>query len=409
MDLLIKGAWVVTQDKSRRIAKTDVFVSGGRIDEIGSRINARPDYKVHADGKILAPGLINTHTHVAMSDMRGIADDVPLSKFLEKTFAIDAKRSNSDIRSASMSGMLEMVRTGTTSFLDLYYSEDIIASAAKKAGLRAFLSWVSLDKDKTTQKGDPLNNAENFIRRFKKDKDLMMNAGVGLQGIYVCNEDTILKSSEISKRYNTVLPMHVSETKLEVENARREYGKGVVEFLGELGVLNERFMAVHSVHVSGKEISLLAKTGANVSHNPVSNMKLGNGAAPISEMLNRGVSVTLGTDSVASNNNLDMFSTMKFASLLQKNRNEDASVLSAQKILDFATVEAARALGMGSQIGSIEEGKLADLILIDPFPNALPLSRGNIVSNMVYAVTGLNVEATVVNGVPLMLEKTMQL
>jgi 5-methylthioadenosine/S-adenosylhomocysteine deaminase len=238
---------------------------------------------------------------------------------------------------------------------------------------------------------------------------MMMNAGVGLQGIYVCNEDTILKSSEISKRYNTVLPMHVSETKLEVENARREYGKGVVEFLGELGVLNERFMAVHSVHVSGKEISLLAKTGANVSHNPVSNMKLGNGAAPISEMLNRGVSVTLGTDSVASNNNLDMFSTMKFASLLQKNRNEDASVLSAQKILDFATVEAARALGMGSQIGSIEEGKLADLILIDPFPNALPLSRGNIVSNMVYAVTGLNVEATVVNGVPLMLEKTMQL
>ena len=405
MDILIKQPWVVTQDASRRIIKKDVFVSGNIINEISDSIaTARAEYRIDAEGMILAPGLINTHTHVAMGSMRGVADDVPLSKFLEKTFAIDAKRTEQDIYSSSIMGMREMVRTGTTSFLDLYYSEDVIARAAKKIGIRAFLSWVVLDKDKTTQKGNPLNNAENFIRRFGDRKPNMINAGVGLQGIYVCNDDTIGAAADIAERHDTIIPMHVSETSMEVDNTRKEHGHGVVEHLDKLNVLNKRFVAVHAVHVSGKEIKLLAKTAA-VSHNPISNTKLGNGTAPIHEMSRSKVNVTLGTDSVASNNNLDMFSTMKFASLLQKNRMGDASELAAQQILDFATVNAAKALGYGDLLGSVEEEKLADLILIDPYPNALPLSRSNIVSNMVYAVSGLNVDTTIVNGVPLMLGK----
>ncbi len=404
MDILIKRPWVVTQDASRRIIKKDVFVSGNTIDEIGDSIGVRAEYRIDAEGMILAPGLINTHTHVAMGSMRGIADDVPLGKFLEKTFAIDAKRTEQDIHSSSIMGMREMVRTGTTSFLDLYYSEDIIAKAAKRMGLRAFLSWVVLDKDKTTQKGNPKDNAENFIKRFRSRKPALINAGVGLQGIYVCNDDTISAAADIAERYNTVIPMHVSETNVEVDNVKKEHGHGVVEHLDKLGVLNKRFVAVHTVHVSEKEVKLLAETAA-VSHNPISNMKLGNGAAPIHEMSKSRVNVTLGTDSVASNNNLDMFSTMKFASLLQKNRLGDASELSAQRVLDFATINAAKALGYGNRLGSVEEGKLADLILIDPYPNAIPLSRSSIVSNMVYAVSGLNVDTTIVDGVPLMLGK----
>ncbi|MEM3754025.1 MAG: amidohydrolase family protein, partial [Candidatus Micrarchaeaceae archaeon] len=292
-----------------------------------------------------------------------------------------------------------------TSFLDLYYGEEVIARAAAKLGARAFLAWAILDKEYTTQKGVPLENAERFIRKFI-GRNPLLNPEVGLQGIYVCSAETMRKAKELAERYDRIITMHLAESKREVEESRKKRGKDPIRYLEEIGFLGRRLIAAHAVHADNADISLLAGNGVTVSHNPVSNMKLGNGIAPIYEMLRAGVNITLGTDSAASNNNLDMFQSMKFASLLQKGANSNPGIATAQQVLDFATVNAAKALGMQDKIGSIKEGMLADVVLLNPSPNGLPLSRANAVANIVYAMEGLNVEMSIVNG-KIVVDKTI--
>ncbi|MEM0148985.1 MAG: amidohydrolase family protein [Candidatus Micrarchaeaceae archaeon] len=395
--MLIKGAIVVTQNAERSIINGDVYIEDNRIGEIASHINVGADYEIDASGKILMPGLINTHTHVGMSSMRGYADDISLDRFLDKTFAFDKGRSYASIYGDSLISIQEMLETGTTSFLDLYYGEDTIAKAAERLGARAFLAWVVLDKEYTTQKGTPLANAEHFVRKFA-GKDGLISPEVGLQGIYVCSDETLLSAMELAERYGRIITMHLAETVREVEASKKKHGKGPIEYLDSIGFLNWRLIAAHVVHAYENDIMLLARRGVTVSHNPASNMKLGNGIAPVYKMLKAGINVTIGTDSVASNNSLDMFQSIKLAALLQKGATRDPSALTAQQALDLATVNAAKALGVDDKIGSIEEGKLADLVLLDPRPNGLPLSRENAVSNIVYALEGLNVEMSIING-----------
>ncbi|MEM0124381.1 MAG: amidohydrolase family protein, partial [Candidatus Micrarchaeaceae archaeon] len=317
MSILIKGAIVVTQDEGRSVLKGDVYIEEERIAEIAGRINVGADYKIDANGKILMPGLINTHTHVGMSSLRGYVDEMSLDEFLEKTFAFDKGREDAHLYKDSVVSIREMLQTGTTSFLDLYYGEEVIARAAAKLGSRAFLAWAILDKEYTTQKGVPLENAERFIRKFI-GRNPLLNPEVGLQGVYVCSAETMRKAKELAERYDRIITMHLAESKREVEESRKKRGKDPIRYLEEIGFLGRRLIAAHAVHADNADIALLAGNGVTVSHNPVSNMKLGNGIAPIYEMLRAGVNITLGTDSAASNNNLDMFQSMKFASLLQK-------------------------------------------------------------------------------------------
>ena len=395
MSILIRDAWLVTQNEKREIIKGDLYVEDEIIADIG-KINVEADYIIDGKNKIVMPGLINTHTHVAMTDMRGIADDVELEDFLTIVWKEEAKRSREEIYRGAKLGIEEMLRTGTTTFVDMYSDEDVIAKAAREKGIRAYLGWAVVDEEITTQEGSPLKNAENFIKEFKNNS--LVVPLIAPHGVYTCGEETLLRAKDIAEKYDTLMTIHISETRKEVYEHRKKTGMRPVEWLDKIGFLNNRIIAAHLVWLTLNEIKILAKNEVKASHNPTSNMKLANGGAmPLVEMLQNNILITLGTDSAVSNNNLDMFEVMKFAALLHKNERWRASVTNAQMILDFATVNAAKALGLNA--GSLEVGKLADIVVIDATePNARPLRKETIVSNIVYSFSGLNVEHTIVNG-----------
>ncbi len=395
MSILIKDAWLVTQNENREIIRGDIYIEDELITDIG-KVNVEADYVIDGRDKIVMPGLINTHTHVAMTDMRGIADDVDLEDFLSIVWKEEAKRDDEDIYRGARLGIEEMLRTGTTTFVDMYSDEDVIAKAVKEMGIRAYLGWAVVDEEITTQEGNPLRNAENFIKEFREEK--LVTPLIAPHAVYTCSEDTLMGAKDVAEKYDTLITIHISETRKEVYEHRKKTGMRPVEWLDKIGFLNERIIAAHLVWLTLNEIKILAKRGVKASHNPTSNMKLANGGAmPLPEMLENNIPITLGTDSAVSNNNLDMFEVMKFAALLHKNERWNAKITNAQSILDFATIDAAKALGLNA--GSLEVGKLADIVVIDGRePNAKPLHKDTIVSNIVYSISGMNVEFTIVNG-----------
>jgi len=397
MSLLLKRCkFLVTQDPARRILQdTDVLVDGTKIVKIGKSIKAACDEIIDCSTSLVMPGLVNTHTHISMTKLRGVADDVVLDEFLEKTYKIDSKLKERDVYEGALLGCLESIMFGTTSFNDLYYFEDEIAKAAVETGLRANLAWAILDKEMTTQKGDPVDNCEDFIKRWKGKSDLI-TPEVGVQGVYVTTKETYARAKEVSDRYDVKTHTHLSETRKEVyDNVKRE-GKRPVEWLDEMGFLNEKLTAAHCVWLTKREMDIIAKRGVCPSHNPTSNLKLASGGlCPVPELLERGTNITLGTDGCASNNNLDLFKEMKLAALLHKNAKWDATLVPAQTALDMATINGANALGINA--GAIDEGKLADIIITDlRKPNLTPMN--NIVSNIVYSMTGNDVDTSIING-----------
>lgn len=395
MSILIKNGWIVTQNPKREIIQGNVYIEDNIITEVGN-VNVEAEYVIDARDKIVMPGLINTHTHVGMTDLRGMADDVSLDEFLERMWREEAKRGKKEIYEGAKLGIKEMLRTGTTTFVDMYSDEDVTAKASKELGIRAFLGWGVVDEELTTQEGNPLENAEKFIMEYRNEE--LITPLIAPHAVYTCSEETLLKAKEIAEKYDTLMTMHISETRREVYEHRKKYGLRPIEWLNKIGFLNDRLLAVHLVWLTLHEIKLLSSYNVKVSHNPTSNMKLGNGGSmPLIEMLQNNLLITLGTDSAVSNNNLDMFEVMKITALLHKNERWDASVTTAQMILDFATVNAAKALNINA--GSIEEGKLGDVIIVNARePNAKPLRKDTVVSNIVYSLNGLNVETTIVNG-----------
>ncbi len=400
MSLLLKGCrFLATQDSERRILeKRDILVEGNRITGIGEGLKG--EEVIDCSRSLVMPGLINTHTHISMTKLRGVADDIKLEDFLQKTHEIDSKLTEKDIYEGALLGCLESIKFGTTTFNDLYYWEDEIAKAAKELGLRANLAWAVLDKDKTTQKGDPVKNCEAFVKRWK-DKSNLIAPEVGVQGVYVTSADTYARARHLAEKYDVNIHTHLSETRKEVYDHVKREGKRPVEWLDEMGFLSNRLTAAHCVWLTKREMGVLAKLGVSPSHNPTSNLKLASGGlCPVPELLERGVNVTLGTDSCASNNNLDLFKEMKLAALLHKNAKWDTTLIPAQRALDMATVNGARALGIDA--GSIEEGKLADIIVVNlDKPNLLPMN--DIVSNIVYSMSGSDVDTSIINGRRVML------
>lgn len=397
MSVLIKGGLVVTQNWKREVARGDVLIEGDRIAAVGHP-KARADEVVDASGCIVMPGLINCHTHVAMALMRSVVDDVPLDTFLEKTFAIDARRTPEDVAVGAALGCLEMARTGTTTFVDIYYFQDAIARSVEQVGLRGYLGWSVLDEEFTTQKGRPIKNCESFIRSHKGRP--LIKPIVAPQGVYVCSDETLLASKELAEREGTFCHFHLCETRREVYEYQRRKGKRPVEHLAEIGFLSRGQLAAHAVWLTLNEVRLLGGAGVSVAHCPTSNMKLATGGvAPLPEMFSEGVPVSLGTDGCSSNNGLDMFLEMKVASLLHKAHRWDAAVLPAQKCLDMATIDAARCLGAEKELGSVEPGKKADLIVLDcNTPSMIPLRPDNAVPNIVYSGASRAVRDTIVDG-----------
>ncbi len=396
-DLLIKDAIVVTQDAKRKVLRGDVRVEDGRIAAVGN-IKGDADEVIDAKGGLLFPGFVNAHTHVSMSIMKALADDIPFDKFLERMFAADADRKDPDILAGARLGCLEMVRSGTTTFVDMYYSEDVIAKAVEDIGLRGVLCWAVLDKEFTTQKGVPLDNCRRFHSKFKSRKRII--PGVGLQGVYVCSKETFLESKAFADEHGLLLHMHLSETRGEVYEHKKKYGKRPVDWLRDIGFLGGNCLAAHSAWLTINEIRSMAKAKASVATCPVSNMKLATGGvAPIPEMIREGVNVSIGTDGSSTNNSLDMFGEMKTLALLQKSNRWDATVVSSHQALDFATLGGAKAIGMAQEIGSIEVGKRADLVLLEAdAPNLCPTTTENAVSCVVYSANAGNVRTVLCDG-----------
>ena len=396
--LLFTDALVVTQDAQRRVVRADVRVDEGRFTHVGPNGSRSGATRIAAQRYAIVPGFINTHTHVAMSPLRAIADERDLAGFLEVLFRVDADRTEADIEAGAAMGIAEMLLSGTTSFLDLYYGEDAVARAVKRWGIRGFLGWAVLDPERTTQRGLPLDNARAFLMRWQKDPRI--TPLVAPQGVYACNEETWLKARALSEEFGTLLHYHISETRKEVHEHEAKTGKRPVVWLDDIGLLGPKQVGAHAVWLTGDEIQRLARRKVGVAHCPSSNLKLASGGcAPVVELAQAGVTVGLGTDSVASNNSLSMLREMHVAGLLQKNQRWDARVLPAQRLLDMATLDGARLLGREADLGSIEVGKRADFSLVAlDHPSLAPPRPEAVVSHLAYSAWEEAITSVYVDG-----------
>ncbi len=378
-----------------------IAIKNGRIVEIQAGEFSPIKAKHLLDGQkgLAMPGLINAHTHAAMSLFRGLADDLPLERWLkEYIFPTEKKLVNEDfVFWGSLLACAEMIAAGTTTFADGYFFEEKVAQAAELAGLRAVLGQGILEfpTPDAAQPVQALARAERFIEMFKNSK--LITPALFPHALYTCSPDLLKRCRDIAERYGVPLIIHLAETKSEIEEVVKKYSLTPVHHLHKLGLLSSNLIACHCVWLRAEEMDLLAEKGVRVVHNPESNMKLASGVAPIPDLLARGVAVGLGTDGCASNNNLDLFQEMDTAAKLHKVYRLDPTVMPAEVVLHMATWGGAKVLGMEEEIGSLAVGKKADLIILDlNRPHLQPIY--NIVSHLVYAASGADVRHVIING-----------
>jgi len=391
VDLLIAPRWVVpVQPRAAVLEEHAVVVRDGRIVDILQLVDARERYipaqSVILPGHALMPGLINLHTHAAMSLMRGLADDLPLMRWLNEHIwpAESSCMSEDFVRDGTLLACAEMLRGGTTCFSDMYFFPAAAAAAVEQAGMRACLGLVVLD----------------FPTPYAADADDYLNKGLALRDTlrdnqrlttclaphapYTVSDRTFEKVLIYAEQLNMNIHTHLHETRDEIARSEAQYRARPLQRMAGLGLLGPGLIAAHGVHLTEHEIELLAERGCHIVHCPTSNLKLASGIAPVAELLGRGINVGLGTDGAASNNRLDMFGEMRLAALLAKGNSGDAETLPAWQMLEMATINAARALGMEAEMGSIEIGKCADLVALDMSqPETQPCY--DVVSHLVYA------------------------
>jgi 5-methylthioadenosine/S-adenosylhomocysteine deaminase len=404
VDLLLVNGTVITMDSDRTVLETGtVAIKDGTIVAVGASDSLKDKFKareiIDANGKIIMPGLINTHTHAAMVIFRGLADDLLLQEWLEDyIWPAEAKYINAaTVRMGTLLAIAEMIRSGTTTFNDMYFFEDEVAQAAKEAGIRAMVGEGLVDfptpNKKTPQEG--LDYTEMLIKKWRNDP--LITVTVAPHAPYTCSPEVLKAAKNLSDKYNVPFHIHLSETEKEVEDIQKKYGLTPVGYLGSLGVLGDNVIAAHCVHLTEEDIQLIAQRKVGVAHNPQCNMQLGSGVAPIPDLLAAGVKIGLGTDGAASNNDLNMFEEMDAAAKLHKVFRYDPTVIDAQSVVEMATIGGARVLGLDDQIGSIEKGKRADAIIINTNkPHTVPLYDPY--SQIVYAIDGADVETVIIEG-----------
>jgi 5-methylthioadenosine/S-adenosylhomocysteine deaminase len=403
-DLILSARFVITMSGAGVIRNGAVAIRGDRIVAIGPRAAIdrawQPQRRIDRGEAILAPGLINTHTHAAMSLFRGIADDLNLQDWLEHyIFPAEAKNVTPDfVRWGTRLACLEMMLSGTTTFTDMYYFEDVVAEATKDAGMRGVLGETIIGFPVADAKTPAASLAftEKFIQRFRRDP--LIVPAVAPHSIYTNDAQTLRAARALANRYSVPALIHLSETKKENADALAKYHLSPTAFLDSIGFLQGRTVAAHCVWVDDADMNILARRHTGVAHCPSSNMKLASGAAPVVAWLAHGIAAGLGTDGPAgSNNDLDLFEEMDLAAKLQKLVTSNPRALPAKQALEMATIGGARVLGLDREIGSLEAGKRADIITVDlSAPNAVPIYDAY--SQMVYALKGANVSGVVVNG-----------
>jgi 5-methylthioadenosine/S-adenosylhomocysteine deaminase len=404
VDLLVLGGTIVTMNATRNVIDDGgIAISDGRIVAIGPRAEIEAAYastkRVNATGKLITPGLINGHTHIPMVLFRGLADDLDLQDWLTKyIFPAEAKNVTEEfVRAGTRLGLAEMIRGGTTTYCDMYYFEDAIADETARAGVRGVLGETIIDfpvaDNKTNAEG--MAYVEKFVSRWKGN-DLIVPA-IAPHAPYTVSEDHLKAVRAFSDRTGAPIVTHISETKRELDDSVKEKGASPVAYLERIGFLNERVIAAHMVWPQGSDISILKNRHVGVVHNPQSNMKLASGVAPVPRMMNEGVLLGLGTDGAASNNDLNMWEEMDTVAKLHKVFTGDPKVISAQEAFELATIRGAQALHLEKEIGSLETGKRADLLIIErDSVNQIPLY--NIYSDLVYATKASDVESVIING-----------
>ena len=405
VDILIKGGTALTLCTNDEIIEDCAF--GIKDDNIVGifKIEREKDLYIKAKevidakGCLIMPGLINAHTHAAMVCFRGLADDLPLTDWLNNyIFPAESLNVNEElVYYGTMLACAEMIKSGTTTFCDGYFFENQAFHAVKESGMRAILAQGVIDFPTPDVKNPEKNvkNAENYLMAHKKD--CLISPAVFCHSIYTCSSQTLKESKELSKKHNVFFLIHLSETQGEVQQIREKYGDSPVNYLKKLGVLDENLIANHCIYLEDDEIDILKEYGVKIVHNPESNMKLASGVAPVPDFISKGIPVGLGTDGAASNNNLDMFQEMDTTAKLHKVIRGDPTVINARQVVEMATTGSAEVLGLNKKIGTLEVGKKADIIIVDMNkPHLTPLF--NIYSHLVYCVNGTDVKTAIING-----------
>ena len=362
----------------------------------------RAEETIDGRGKVAVPGLVNCHTHVPMTLFRGVAEDQELSSWLSETiWPLEAKLKPRDVYYGALLGCLEMIKSGTTCFADMYFHEDMVAKAVERAGLRAVLAPGIIEAGDFERGEKMFRDGVEFARKFDGFADGRVGVCLGPHAVYTCSPDLLVKVREGASELGIGIHIHLAESREMVKLVREKYGLSEVELLESLGFLRSDVLAAHCIYLSEDEMRLMAKRGVKVSYNPVVSMKMALGMPKIRDVMGFGVTVGIGTDGPASNNDLDMFDDMRVAALLQKVFYMDSRVLPADRVLGMATIGGARALGLERSVGSLEVGKKADVILVD-FGKAHLTPVHDFYANMVYSARGSDVDTVIVDGRVLM-------
>ncbi len=387
--------YLVTQNADRQVLENvDILVEGDEIAGIGRGLDARGHDVIDCSRKVVMPGLVNAHTHVSMALFRGISDNKLLENWLEEEiFPAEEEMDGEDAYYGALLGITEMLKTGTTTFNDMYGYMDRVADAVDETGIRALLARGVLDMDGNGR--ERIDEALEFVKEYQDHGTI--EPAIAPHAVYTTSEGTLRELKDYSRIFDCPYHVHVSETERENEDCIEETGLTPVQYMDSMGLVDEDFIAAHGVWLTDEDVEILSREGGSVIHNPVANLKLGSGIADVPELVERGVNVAIGTDGAASNNNLNLFEEAKIAALLHK-RN-DPRRLTEQDVLDMLTVNGAKALGLEDEIGSVQIGKKADLVTVDfdeLSMNPVYGKRG-LISNLIYSFPG-KVSDTLVDG-----------
>ena len=404
MKTLITNAYVLDMvEDTANIEKKDILINDNIIEKVEVDITDEYDEKINAKNMIIMPGLVNTHTHLAMSIFRGYKDDRKLMDWLENAiYPVEDKLKPEDIYWNSYLSCLEMIKSGTTTCNDMYFGMNKTVEAIKDTGLRAVVAWCI--KDDSIK--DKVQKTKEFAQKYNNDKNSKIKIYVSADAPHTCNPETIKICVDLAKELGTGIHIHLAETLEEEERVEDDYEKRSTEYLNDLNVFDVPVVLAHGIYVSDSDIEILKKIKGGISHNPISNCKLSSGICNVVKLRNNGISVGLGTDGIGSTSTMDMFEEMKTAAYLQKVNTMQPKSIHAYDILKMATIEGAKVLGMDNEIGTIEPGKKADLIFIKT--DRIHLCPDNdVCSNIVYSANGADVDTVMIDGKIIMQNRKM--
>ncbi len=394
MNILIENVKILTMADGEVIKNGNIYIENEKIKKITSdKIDFSYDKKIDGKNYLAMPGFVNAHTHVGMSLFRNFSDDVELMTWLnEKIWPLEDKLIAEDVYWASLLSHAEMIMTGTTSFADMYYFEDQTIKALEKSKMRAQISRGLTLEDKNYKK---IEENIDLFKKYENSQNGRINIAFGPHAVYTTDKNYLKEINKYAKKYKMPIHIHLSETKIENDECIKRFGQSPTEVFEECGIFENRTIAAHGLYLSDKDLDILSKYDVSVVHNPSSNLKLSSGFLDCTRVLNKKINLAMGTDSSASNNNLSMIKEISLTSLVSKYNNPKN--LKAYDVLKMATINGAKALGLDDKIGTLEEGKLADIILIDlNNPNHTP--QNNLISSLPYSTFDKDVSYVIING-----------